>query len=48
MIRNDAYTPPDVHRYECTDCLARMESEPALVDCPECGSPVRNVAVPRE
>ncbi|MFB6269376.1 MAG: rubrerythrin-like domain-containing protein [Halobacterium sp.] len=48
MVRSDSYTPPSTHRYECTDCLERIETETPLVDCPECGSPLRNVAVPRE
>jgi Zn finger protein HypA/HybF involved in hydrogenase expression len=48
MVRTDSYTRPETHRYECTDCLARIESEDRLIDCPDCGSRVRNVAVPRE
>ena len=48
MARMDSYTPPATSRYECTGCLSRFESDSHLVDCPECGEPVRNVAVPRE
>lgn len=48
MVRTDSYTPPSTSRYECTGCLSRFESETHLVECPECGERVRNVAVPRE
>lgn len=48
MVRTDPYTPPSTHRYECTSCLSRFESETHVADCPDCGSPVQNVAVPRE
>ncbi|NIB99492.1 rubrerythrin-like domain-containing protein [Halobacterium sp. R2-5] len=48
MVRTDPYTPPETNRYECTNCLGRFESEHHLVNCPDCGEAVRNVAVPRE
>lgn len=48
MVRSDSYTPPSTNRYECIDCLERIETESRLGDCPKCGGHVRNVAVPRE
>lgn len=48
MVRTDSYTPPETNRYECTNCLSRFERESHLVNCPDCGDEVRNVAVPRE
>ncbi|MGB9965854.1 rubrerythrin-like domain-containing protein [Halobacterium hubeiense] len=47
MVRMDSYTP-STNRYECTGCLERFERDSHVGDCPECGEPVRNVAVPRE
>ncbi|MFB6107497.1 MAG: rubrerythrin-like domain-containing protein [Haloplanus sp.] len=48
MNRNgiDPYSPKRGY-YECVACGYRETSEKRLPACPECGSDVRNLAVPR-
>jgi Zn finger protein HypA/HybF involved in hydrogenase expression len=45
--RIDPFTP-DSGYYECLDCTHREATAERLTTCPECGSEVRNLAVPRE
>ncbi len=48
MNVSDPYTPSGASVYECRDCLTRVESRRSITACPECGSTVQNLAVPRE
>ncbi|GEM_PF-274649 len=34
--------------YECHTCSFRLTTDERVHTCPECGDPVRNIAVPRE
>lgn len=47
MVRSDPYTP-STYRFECRSCLTVLPTDERLSDCPECGGPLRNVAIPRE
>ncbi|MFB6123164.1 MAG: rubrerythrin-like domain-containing protein [Haloferacaceae archaeon] len=48
MVRSDSYTPPEEQQFECIDCLERVVSEDDVRVCPECGSRMQNVSLPRE
>ncbi|AZH26309.1 rubrerythrin-like domain-containing protein [Haloplanus aerogenes] len=43
----DPYSPEGGY-YECRSCAHREASDERVTACPECGSDVRNLAVPRE
>lgn len=43
----DPYTA-DRHYFECIDCLHRFTALDHRGTCPQCGSPVQNLAVRRE
>lgn len=47
MHQRDPYSPDESY-YECVDCRTRTVSDDYLGSCPDCGEPVRNLAVPRE
>ena len=46
MVRTDPYDPDESY-HECMDCHSRVAGEGGG-DCPECGGPLRNLAVSRE
>ena len=39
---------PDRGRFECVDCGSRLRADTSPGIRPDCGSPVRNIAVSRE
>jgi Zn finger protein HypA/HybF involved in hydrogenase expression len=48
MVRTDSYTPSEEQQFECVDCLERVVSDDRVDTCPECGSTMVNVSLPRE
>lgn len=45
MVRSDPYTPVE-RVYECIDCGHRTTGSGGR--CPDCGTDMKNIAVPRE
>ncbi|MFB6160202.1 MAG: rubrerythrin-like domain-containing protein [Haloferacaceae archaeon] len=45
-VEPDGVRDGGLDRYECLGCGRRLRSSSSPMECPDCGTPVRNLSVP--